>query len=326
MVLCLLAVSVFAGAVSVSVSEFDLYVDPGSSLSTEFSVYNEESTRLHIGLELIDWDDTSDGAVVFYPAGQHAHSCAPWIQVKTDVVAVAPGSEATIGFSIDVPVGERGTRWCGLLLSVRPEDGSGYGLRRFLIKIFQTSLPATASGMVAGLEIGGLSPLTATVRFRNDGEVRLTDITGLIRVEDDKGTTILDESVRSFRLLPGHETTIPVETRWGLQNAGIYLLRAVFDFGTEVLVAGQTAFRIRELALVPLIESAGVPMDLDGDGLYEDVDGDGALDIADPNLLEVCLADAAVIRNQRAFDFTNDGIVNQEDVEWLHDFVSKASS
>ena len=317
-----------AVAVSVSVSEFDLQVRPGSSLSSEFFVFNEELEPIEVTLELVDWDDTADGAIAFFAPGDHARSCAPWISVGSETLTILPGEEARIELSIDVPSGERGTRWCGLLLGIRPADahaeGTIRGLRRFLVKIFQTSLPASEAAAVAGLEVGGLSPLTAAVRFRNDGEVRLTEVTGLVRVESASGKGIFDETIQAFHLLPGHEMTIIVETRWSLNDPGVYLLRAVFDYGAEALVAGQTAFRILELTLVPLGESPRPPSDLDGDGLYEDIDGNGVLDSADPALLGTCLGEASVMHNRRVFDFTNDGAVDDADVEWLRVLVSKA--
>ena len=55
----------------------------------------------------------------------------------------------------------------------------------------------------------------------------------------------LEETIRAFDVLPGQETAIRVEGRWELDQPGVYLVRAVVDYGGSALVAGQAAFRRR---------------------------------------------------------------------------------
>ena len=136
-------------------------------------------------------------------------------------------------------------------------------------------------------------------------------------VEDPQGTQYLDEPIKPFDLLPGGEITLVLEGRWGLDQSGVYLVRAVLDYGGSALVAGQAAFRIYELALSPLAADGSVSTDLNGDGLYEDIDGDGRLTPEDPRLLEANLSSPGIQRNARVFDFDNNGLVDAGDVERL---------
>jgi len=83
----------------------------------------------------------------------------------------------------------------------------------------------------------------------------------------------------------------------------------------------QIAFRLPELDLAPIGDSAATPADLDGDGLYEDVNGDGWLDSLDPALPRISLGVPSVGRNARAFDFDNDGELTEADVACLEEQV-----
>jgi hypothetical protein len=65
----------------------------------------------------------------------------------------------------------------------------------------------------------------------------------------------------------------------------------------------------------------GVPMDLDGDGLYEDVDGNGTFDVHDPELLRAEIDSPAIQQNARAFDFDDDGLATPADADLLLEWV-----
>lgn len=187
----------------------------------------------------------------------------------------------------------------------------------FFVKVFASPDGSAPRGSVSDVRVVGLHPITAHVRFHNEGQTRLTEVTGRVVVEDPQGIQYLDEPIESFDLLPGGEITLVVEGRWGLDQPGIYLVRAVLDYGGSALVAGQAAFRIYELALSPLAADGSVSTDLNGDGLYEDIDGDGRLTPEDPRLLQAHLASPVILRNARAFDFDNNGMVDNGDVERL---------
>jgi hypothetical protein len=320
----LLLLSNAAFAISISVSQFDLNVVPGERGAFSFHILNEEAETVLVDLSLIDWDDAPDNAISLLVPGSLEQSCASWIELAAEGLTLPPGREVEVGWAISVPPAARGTSWCGILVRLRPVDAPlGSGARQFLIKIFQTSKPAVSSARVTGLEILGLNPVTVSVRVLNDGETRLGRVSGLVTVEDAAGASLLAQQIGPFSVLPGHEVELSVEGRWPIREPGIYLLRAVIDYGAEHLVAGQTAFRLAELALEPIGDSPWLPRDPDGDGLYEDIDGDGTLGDADVATFAAHLDDDSIQRNVRAFDFTNDGMVDSADVERLASVVSK---
>jgi PKD repeat protein len=63
--------------------------------------------------------------------------------------------------------------------------------------------------------------------------------------------------------------------------------------------------------------SAGIPKDLNGDGLYEDLNGNGILDFDDVVTLNDCLCFLSVEK----FDFSGDGKLDFEDVVTLYDLL-----
>ncbi|AWB28122.1 cellulase family glycosylhydrolase [Halococcoides cellulosivorans] len=64
-----------------------------------------------------------------------------------------------------------------------------------------------------------------------------------------------------------------------------------------------------------------VPRDIDGDGVHEDLSGDGTLNFPDVNRLFQHTDDPAVQDHVSAYDFTGDGLVDQQDVLALFEMV-----
>jgi hypothetical protein len=101
------------------------------------------------------------------------------------------------------------------------------------------------------------------------------------------------------------------------------LVLAELDYGGEAVLAMPVRLVIRPLALRPLEEGFGMPGDLDGDGFYEDLDGDGAFTENDLAVFGRNLTSPLVKANFRAFDFNNDGVVDENDLVRLREKWSK---
>jgi len=313
-------------AVSVSVSEFDLRAKPGEEVGVSFSVYNDDADPVDVEITIVDWDLDVDGATRFHPPETIARSCAEWLNVAPTGFRLLPEAEAEVLVRVAVPEEVRGTYWTGLLVRIVTsgagvEPGGLRPVRQFLVRILQSVAPVSPDGAVRAVRAGGLAPLCVEVRFENTGDALLSDVTGLVVVEDRDGERLGEIPISPFDVLPG--TFVDRVVQWDAVPlpTGAYLVRAVLDFGADYLVAGQLVLRVRELDLRPVALGAGMPTDLDGDGLYEDVDGNGRLDSADPALLDSVLESTAVRENARAFDFDNDGDVTVFDVAWLEALV-----
>jgi hypothetical protein len=328
---CVLLLSLSAAPIfgaTVSTVEFALIAEPQDHAEVTFTLLNDESDPLSFALEIVDWDDDPDGVTRTFAPGELGRSCSGWILAEPSSGRLEPSEEVPILVGIDVPKAEPGTHWAGILVSVWPESGTVPGegsdlevLRRFLVRIYVTIQPTTTSGRVVALHVGGLHPFGASIRFENTGNARLVGVNGTVSVEDSRGTVLLDLPIAPFDVLPEHSADVRTTAPWEVLDAGAYWVRAVLDFGADYLVAGQTLVRIPALSLEPIGEAVGVPMDLDGDGLYEDVDGNGTFDVHDPELLRAEIDSPAIQQNARAFDFDDDGLATPADADLLLEWV-----
>lgn len=326
----LLGATFTARAFSVSVSEFHLDGVAGEVVESAFAVLNDEEESVDVRISIVDWEVDLLGVTQVRPPGTLTGSCAGWLAMAPEERVLAPAEEAEVSLTVRVLEKARGTRWCGLLIRVSPAGGpsSAVGLRvvrQFLVRVFVTTWPASADGQISGLWARGLNPLGVELQFENTGETHLRDVRALVVVEDTSGAPLAELAVLPFDVLPGYAVRRLVRWQWPLQRAGVYVIRVVCDFGAEQLVAGQIAFRLSELDLAPIGDSAAPPADLDGDGLYEDVNGDGRLDSLDPALLRISLGVPSVGRNARAFDFDNDGELTEADVACLEEQVLRTA-
>jgi hypothetical protein len=269
-------------AITVSVSEFSLVGDPGGWIADAFVIFNGEPQAVDVEIEVVDWDRALDGITRTYEISTLERSCASWMSVSSVTATLAPNAEIEIPLDIRVPEGVQGTYWAGMLITasatgVSVDEGDIKLSRQFLVRVFVTVLPTTSAGRVSNLQVLGINPLGIVMEFANIGDTFLSNVSGLIAVESSAGIALFEIPLIPFDVLPGYSQSQTVFGEWGLQAAGLYLIRAVLDYGAEYLVAGQSVLRINELHLIPIGTASLPPTDLNGDGLYEDVNGDGTL-------------------------------------------------
>jgi hypothetical protein len=251
LVVALSFVSLTPGAVglTISVAEFSLSVGAGETADATFTILNDEPVAVRFRVDLSEWDEDQDGVTVMRPAGSVERSSAAWITTEpSGEVHLGPFDEVQIRVSVDVPLGARGTYWSGLLVAHNrggesaPMEGIAVA-GELLVKIYVTVPPGEAAAEVAYLEVGGLQPLWATVRVHNSGSIRLFGMTGVLSVEDASGAEI-SVPLPIVDVLPGHSINVRIDTAWRAIQPGIYLVRAVVDFGAEYLIAGQVVVRV----------------------------------------------------------------------------------
>ena len=312
-----LLLSVNGRAIGVSQSQIRVVVSPVQTHSFSFELINDESSTLHVALSIVDWMEDSEGVTTILPPGSHARSVASDTTLSETDVTLVPGESTTI--TIDATLGPtaNGTYWAGCLVQevVNPDlqDGSSIAVRRqLLIRLMYTTPDARTSARVVRVWVSGSNPMAIHAKVENDGTVALEPISSLFTAENTEGQTVF-ESSSSVSLLPGVLATVSIPAPWTTDESGTFLIRAVFDFGGDALVAGQIVLRLQPLSLVPIGTADAPPQDLDGDGWYEDIDGNGVHDSADVELLSESLDDPGITENVRAFDFDNDGRITSSD-------------
>lgn len=324
---CIMEITGWSVAISKSVLYFDS--SPGEIEQQQFTISNHNTAEgKSIRIRLIDWDDTPDGRTLLSPPDELDRSCASWIEYAPETVDLAPGKEQKISVKMSVPSHAIGTYWAAFLVdsptqtTLQPEQGIR-ARTQFLIKIYQTSFPAKKTGRIDEVQVAGLNPLGVILDFSNTGQILMEEVRATATLQDQSGRILGDFSVDPFSILPGRTMRLDVSSCLYMQVPGTYLITAIVDFGEDYVVAGQVALRIRRLSLLPIGRSKGPPTDIDGDGLYEDVNGDGRLTQQDVSLLSEHLSDQSVVRNARAFDYDNDGVVTQDDVARLRVLLTR---
>jgi hypothetical protein len=316
-------------AIEVNLLEVDLVGRPGARLSFSFLVRNRLPQPEMITIYLGDWDRDVTGENRFYPPGTVERTMAPWLSLATEaVVFLGPGEVREISGTVHIPSGAGpGTYWAILFVQGEPRLVPYQGVlvtvtRRIGIKIYVTIEPAEAKGMLRAVEPKGLNPLWVLVKFANVGLRNLREVRGKVRVLDVQGRELTSVPVGPFPCLPGGERWVRVDTNLRLAP-GPYLIVAEVDYGGEALLVMPVRLSVRPLNLRPLEEGLGLPQDLDGDGFYEDVDGTGVFDENDVALFARQLSSALIRANLAAFDFNNDGSVDEADLLALRELLLK---
>jgi len=326
---CLVQAVGLSVAISKSVLHFD--AQPTGTQQEFFTIENNEGQKLAIRIRLVDWDDAPDGRTLIFPADTVVHSCASWIGYDPQTFDLSPGQKQEIRVAMNVPTSAVGTYWAAFLVDKPAEAGASLegGIRartQFLIKIYQTSLPAVTSGKITKVAVDGLNPLGVTIGFNNSGKTLMQDVHATTTLQDQTGLTLGDFSSDPFSVLPGHAVDITMPSSLYMKIPGVYLVTAVVDYGADYLVAGQIGLQIKPLSLSPIGPSANTPTDLDGDDLYEDINGDGRLTEGDLSLFTTHLNDTCITRNVRVFDYSNDGRIGQDDVDLLRGMISRTNT
>ncbi len=319
--IAILLLGVTGLGLEVNLLEVDLDVAPGGVYTFSFIARNETAVAETFSVYVGDWDRDVMGGNRFYPPGTIPRSLAAWLSVAPSSFSLGPGETREVRGSLHVPAGAAvGTYWGVVFVhgEPRPVDHGGTTVmvaRRIGVKVYATVGSGPNEGEVRKIEFRGLNPLWLVVEFANVGLVNLREVRVEVQVYDAWGERLARVAPAPVPCLPGATRWIVAETELCLEP-GTYLVVARVDAGGEGILAGQAYLRVRPLALVPLAGGA-LPRDLDGDGLYEDVDGDGVFSEADVALFREQLRSPAVQGNARAFDFNNDGRVDEADVEAL---------
>lgn len=319
-------------AIRVAPVIFDVRVPGGTAHNFSFTVRNDEAEPVAIEIQLCDWRRDVNGNNRFCEdAGDVARSATPWISVTPQQFDLDPDASRDVRLSMDVPESRPngdpldGTYWSAAMIAASPQadddDEGGTKIvvkRRFGLKVLAgISGTGAKRGQVSNLRRHGLNPLWLTLQFQNRGTLNLGDVSGRVEIRNEQGETVERIAVESFPILPGAIRQLQVQSESPPGERlppGRYVALAILDYGGDNPVGAQAVFAVPELDLQPLGDAAAAPKDLDGDGFHEDVNGDGDLTMDDPTLLGFAVDEPSVQDNWPAFDFTNDGQADFDDV------------
>lgn len=240
----------------ISPGDLELVPGPGGTASATLLVMNHSQTRLRFRVAAQDIFLRPGGELDVLPAGTLEWSVAKFARITPAEFDLEGGRAMPVRVSVTVPADARGGRYGAIVVSPSPllQTGSAGGT-------FSIVVPRLAARLlvpVKGTEVvrGAITNMLAAPRpaaksadlkvvFRNTGNVHVR-ASGEVQILSPAGAPvaklaipealILPSSVREFRLTWEAQTLEP----------GTYTVRAVIDYGGDVLVAGEVGFTIRK--------------------------------------------------------------------------------
>jgi P pilus assembly chaperone PapD len=233
--------------------DVELVPAPGGTASGVLVVYNRSPRALHFRVALQDVFIRPSGVIEILKPATTRWSVAGMTRVSPSEFDLEPNRQMPIRVVVTVPKDARGGLYGAIVVSPSPTLQSS-GPRgtfavvapklaaRLLVPINGTGAPqgAVVNMLAANLPGKGVD---VKVVFRNAGNVhaRVDGVVTLLRGGEVVAKGLLEESlvlpasVREFRLLLPSARLAP----------GSYTVRAVMDYGADVLVAGEVTVIIR---------------------------------------------------------------------------------
>lgn len=112
-------------------------------------------------------------------------------------------------------------------------------------------LLALAQGVarISDLTVLGLTPLTVSFRFHNDGDRPLPSLVGAATLSELQVGDIERFAVQTPPIPAGGSAHVEAASRWEFQLAGMYVIEVALDLGSGSLVSTSLRFRIAPIAL-----------------------------------------------------------------------------
>jgi P pilus assembly chaperone PapD len=261
-VLCVaMALSIFMvrdswAGVRIDKPKIRLTIAPGAYEAGEIKVENTGKEPLSVRIYLEDWVYVSpDGSKSFKPKGTEKLSCSDWITFYPADIALQPGAEQTVRFTVSVPKEAVGGHYSVMFF----ETGSGDAPMTdeegndILVKILNRlgalfyvepvgTIQKTAT--LDGLSIEhNRNDLIVSAAFSNTGN---TDIAGqgTFNVLDAEGYVYARGSFDEFYTLPGDKAPLSATSSSVNLKPGSYDLLISLDYQTGGAFVQEASFNV----------------------------------------------------------------------------------
>ena len=234
-------------------SYFSYSLDPGAVLSSEALVLNSGDVPVTLRLYAADGITAVNGGTAFALEGQEPTGVSHWLSLPVKEIALGPGEEMIVPFTITVPSdASPGQHVAGLVVAAPPigeASSSGEGEGQFTTMVVQQGAVAVVIDVpgprVTWLEITGTclkeqDDLGATfvIAVRNRGNIFVKG-EGSLFIMDRNGQELASNPLSLETVLPGDTTTFQVRHPVHLAD-GDYLVNAVLNYeGTAAVSEGE---------------------------------------------------------------------------------------
>jgi hypothetical protein len=230
----------------------------GESYSGTVRLRNDGAEAAEARLYLTDYAFAADGSTRYGPAGSSPRSNAGWVTFTPSHVRIAPGTEATVGYTVTVPAGEKaGTFWSMLMVEGiargAPESTAvaargtraEMGVRptiRYGVQIATTLGAGERRADFAGTRaVGTEGGKRIELDVVNSGEVAYRPELS-IELYDESGAAVKTFSSRRGLLYPG--TSLRQSFDLGALPAGTYQALVTADTGGDEVFGAQYRLKL----------------------------------------------------------------------------------
>jgi len=222
--------------------KFELFANPGDQISETIRVRNDSVTPATYNILIEDFTSTGEeGQVVLEEDGSdQQYSLAKWILTDAADIALQPGEEKPISFTISVPKNaEPGGHYASILFQAGSEavaGGAAVTQRVGALVLLRVSGNVTENAVVETFEAPTYSqttPINISLRLKNNGNTHIRP-KGTIIITDMFGKKIDELPLNGQNVLPG--VTRKMDTEWNHPNVlGYYTATLVATYGQQNL-------------------------------------------------------------------------------------------
>lgn len=240
----------------ISPGDLELVPGPGGTASATMLVMNHSARRVRFHVQIQDIFLRPGGELDVLPAGTLEWSVAKLARVTPAEFELEAGQAMPVRVSVTVPADARGGRYGVVVVSPSPILQAGGA--RGTISIVAPKLAARLLVPVKGTEVvrGAITGMLAAPRpgsrgadvkvvFRNSGNVHVRT-TGELTILNAGGRQLARLPIPEALVLPSSVREFKLTWDTGALDAGVYTVRAVMDYGADVLVAGELTFTVRK--------------------------------------------------------------------------------
>lgn len=250
----------------------DLLLPVGGTTTTTVRLVNPGPAAQELRIDLRDYDRDRKGALRLLPPGTHPRSLAPYLVVSPTQLTLAPGTQAALALTLNLPAAATGPLWTGLLLRTAEKGASNSNtntntnsngdeksegvpvtlevVQQLFFKVRRTD-PANAvnEGRItdadaAVLFIESEPRIEVTVEYENTGTT-FQRPRGEARLIDSGGQVLLTQEIPPFPVLPGGRRLVQTHLEpEDLLPSGPYVILIILDFGGDFLLGAQLHLRL----------------------------------------------------------------------------------
>lgn len=240
----------------ISPGEIELLPAPGGTATGTLIVMNRSPRRVRFSVKVEDMYIRPSGELHLVAGGQLEWSVAKFSRVMPAEFDLDAGTHMPVRVTVTLPPDARGGRYGAIVVSPTPvlQTGGPRGTisvivpklaARLLVPVRGTEVvQAAIVSMLAAPRPGGKGAEIKVV-FRNSGNVHVR-VSGDVAIRNEQGQQLGKLVIPESLVLPASLRKFKLSWEAKGLEPGTYTVRAVLDYGADVLVAGEVAFAVRK--------------------------------------------------------------------------------